>query len=52
MPHPDERCRNPWTNDCEATNIEVYLADEESQLPICAECWQRIADDAHEWELC
>ncbi|UCD97217.1 MAG: hypothetical protein JSV35_04015 [Candidatus Bathyarchaeota archaeon] len=51
MPYSDEHCQNPWNGDCDASDIEVYLAHEGNQIPICAECWRRIADDVCEWEV-
>jgi len=49
MTRPVEKCQNPWKSECRHTDIEVYIIHEEQQLPICTNCWRRIADENHEW---
>lgn len=49
MSRPVEKCQNPWKIKCKNTDIEVYIVHEEQQLPICTNCWHKIADDNYEW---
>jgi hypothetical protein len=44
-----ERCRNPWNTKCRETEIEVYIYHKGRQLPICRECWLKIAEKDLEW---
>jgi hypothetical protein len=50
MSGPNEKCQNPWKSDCASTSIEVYIVYEKRQLPICTQCWRRIASDDNQWE--
>ena len=46
----NEKCTNPWKEECANTDIEVYIIQkEENKLPICHECWTSIAESNHEW---
>ena len=39
-----EHCANPWKEDCKGTDVVLYILFEGDKLPICGECWNRIAD--------
>lgn len=49
LARPVEKCQNPWISECRNTDIEVYITHEEQQLPICTNCWRKIADENYEW---
>ncbi len=49
MARPIEKCQNPWKSECGNTNIEVYILHKKQQLPICTNCWRRIAEEDYEW---
>jgi len=45
-----EICQNPWKRKpCENTDIAVYIQYNGRILPICMECWKRIAKSKREW---
>ena len=48
-PKTDKQCHNPWNPECTSENIKLYIQPEETPLPVCAECWIKIADSNKEW---
>ncbi|HIE15157.1 TPA: hypothetical protein EYP70_07790 [Candidatus Bathyarchaeota archaeon] len=44
-----ERCMNPWNGECKNTDIAVFIYHEGRRLPICRDCWFRIASTDIEW---
>jgi hypothetical protein len=44
-----ERCKNPWKNSCKSGNIKLYIQFKGEKLPICKQCWSRIAEKELEW---
>jgi len=44
-----EHCKNPWKDDCKNENIKLYIEIKGEKLPICQQCWNRIADQGYEW---
>jgi len=45
-----EACRNPWKKKpCQNTDIVVTITYRGEMLPICRECWVRIAKSNREW---
>jgi len=44
-----EHCKNPWKNECKSENIKLYIQVKGEKLPICQQCWNRIADQEQEW---
>jgi hypothetical protein len=44
-----EHCKNPWKNNCKSENIKLYIQFKGEKLPICKQCWNRIADDEVNW---
>jgi hypothetical protein len=46
-----EVCGNPFKHKekCKNTNIKLYIVIKGKQLPICHECWDKIADSNKEW---
>jgi hypothetical protein len=45
-----EHCKNPWKNSkCKSENIKLYILFKGEKLPICKQCWGRIADKDVEW---
>ena len=44
-----KRCRNPWNSKCENTDINVFIYFKDELLPICRNCWRKIADKSFEW---
>jgi len=44
-----ERCMNPWKAECGNTDIVLYIFYDGSRVPICRDCWKRIASKKTEW---
>jgi hypothetical protein len=44
-----EHCKNPWKNKCKNENIKLYIIVKGEKLPICRQCWNRIADKELNW---
>jgi len=44
-----ERCKNPLRKECRESDIAVYILFKGERLPICRQCWSRMADDDVEW---
>jgi hypothetical protein len=44
-----ETCKNPWSEKCKNSNIEVYIYYRNKRLPICRKCWKTIAAKDIEW---
>ncbi|MEM3443127.1 MAG: hypothetical protein QXM86_04650 [Candidatus Bathyarchaeia archaeon] len=44
-----EHCRNPWNKKCKNDNIEIYILFKGEKLPICQNCWSKIAVKDLEW---
>lgn len=45
-----ETCQNPFTeHKCKSTNIKLYIQVNGERLPICENCWNKIADSKEEW---
>jgi hypothetical protein len=46
-----ETCQNPFRKrKCENTDIQLYIVIKGETIPICHNCWNRIADSNYEWE--
>ena len=41
--------KNPWKDDCKSENIKLYIQIKGENLPICQQCWSKIADQEQEW---
>jgi hypothetical protein len=44
-----EHCKNPWKNSCKSENIKLYIQFKGEKLPICKQCWDRMADEDLSW---
>ncbi|HEX7483292.1 MAG TPA: hypothetical protein VF350_07485 [Candidatus Bathyarchaeia archaeon] len=44
-----EHCKNPWKDTCDSENIKLYIQIKGENLPICQQCWSKIADQEEEW---
>lgn len=44
-----EECGNPWKKKCNNTDIDVYIYYRDGKIPICRECWTKIAKSDREW---
>jgi hypothetical protein len=44
-----EQCKNPWKEACKSENIKLYIQVKGEKLPICQQCWSKIADQEEEW---
>lgn len=45
-----EICQNPFKRDkCKSETIKLYIEYKHKILPICYECWSKIAVSKHEW---
>jgi len=44
-----EHCRNPWEKECKDEDIELYILFKGERLPICRQCWSKLADKDVEW---
>lgn len=44
-----EHCKNPWKNSCKNESIKLYIQMKGENLPICGQCWSKIADAEEEW---
>ncbi len=44
-----DKCKNPWKQNCESEDIKLYIQINGNNLPICKECWPKIADSDKEW---
>jgi len=44
-----EHCKNPWKGNCKSENIKLYIQMKGENLPICHQCWSKIADKEEEW---
>ena len=44
-----ETCKNPWKENCNNTDIELYIQYKGEKLPICRECWTDLAESDYEW---
>jgi hypothetical protein len=42
-----EHCKNPLKDECRSENIKLYIQKNGENLPICQQCWIKIADQ--EW---
>jgi len=46
----EEKCGNPWARrPCGRRDIAVYIIVNGEKIPICHECWRRIANSNREW---
>jgi len=43
-----EHCKNPWDDHCKSENIKLYIQLKGENVPICQQCWTKIAD-LEEW---
>jgi len=43
-----EHCKNPWDDHCKSENIKLYIQLKGENVPICKQCWVKIAD-REEW---
>ncbi|MCD6530371.1 CdvA-like protein [Candidatus Bathyarchaeota archaeon] len=46
---PGLTCKNPWNKDCRNTNIEVFIYYGDEFIPICSECWKKLAERDLNW---
>jgi hypothetical protein len=44
-----EHCKNPWKDTCTSENIKLYIQLKGENLPICQQCWSKIADQEEDW---
>jgi hypothetical protein len=44
-----EHCKNPWKSSCKSGNIKLYIQFKGEKLPICKQCWSRMAEKELEW---
>jgi hypothetical protein len=44
-----EHCKNPWKEACKSKNIKLYIQVKGENLPICQQCWSKIADQEEVW---
>ena len=45
-----EHCKNPWKeNTCASEDIKLYIQLKGENIPICQQCWIKIADQDGEW---
>jgi hypothetical protein len=44
-----EKCRNPWDDECENMDIELYISYKGEDVPICSKCWRKLAETEVEW---
>jgi hypothetical protein len=44
-----EHCKNPWKEECKSENIKLYIQLKGENLPICQQCWTKIAEQEEEW---
>jgi len=44
-----EHCKNPWRDTCNSENIKLYIQVKGENLPICQQCWSKIAEQDEEW---
>lgn len=49
MEHHIEHCRNPWSEHCDNEHIKLYIQFKGEIIPICDNCWDKIADQDKEW---
>jgi len=42
-------CRNPWKKNCSNTDIEVFIYYGEEYIPICSDCWRKLAEKDLSW---
>ncbi|MCL1977534.1 MAG: hypothetical protein FWG55_05485 [Candidatus Bathyarchaeota archaeon] len=49
MEHNIEHCQNPWENACHGEQIKLYIQFKGEIIPICEQCWSKIADQDNEW---
>ena len=50
MKREEEVCQNPWKRGkCNSTDILLYIYYKGRLLPICSECWSKIAKSNREW---
>jgi hypothetical protein len=42
-----EHCRNPTNGACRSEDIKLYIQVRGQNLPICQQCWNKIAEE--EW---
>jgi hypothetical protein len=44
-----EQCKNPWKEACHSEDIKLYIQLKGENLPICQQCWVKIADNEQDW---
>jgi hypothetical protein len=44
-----EHCKNPWKEACTSENIKLYIQVKGENLPICQQCWSKIANQEEVW---
>ena len=44
-----EHCQNPWKETCHSEDIKLYIQIKNKNLPICRDCWNKIAVSNDEW---
>ncbi len=44
-----EHCKNPWIDNCACENIKLYIQMNGENLPICNQCWSKIAEQEADW---
>jgi len=44
-----EHCKNPWKDVCNSEDIKLYIQIKGENLPICQQCWSKIADQEEGW---
>lgn len=46
-----EVCGSPLKEKCDGREIAVYIYLADGKIPVCRECWRRIAESDLEWSL-
>jgi hypothetical protein len=44
-----EHCKNPWKETCHCEDIKLYIQLKGETLPICQQCWNKIAENEQDW---
>jgi hypothetical protein len=44
-----EHCQNPWKDKCKSGDIKLYILFKGEKLPICNNCWSKIAEQEANW---
>ena len=46
---PGLTCRNPWNKNCRNRNIELFIYYGDEFIPICSDCWKKLAEKDLNW---